>query len=57
MPFLALSCLLQYLQLCAEGPNPQALQDTLPKLIPHLSSGADRSNSDGSSTIAGNSST
>lgn len=32
------ACMLQYLQLCAEGPTPQALQDTLSKLIQHLSS-------------------
>jgi hypothetical protein len=34
----AVSCMLEYVELCAEGPNPQALHETMSNLIQHLSS-------------------
>jgi hypothetical protein len=47
--------MLQYLELCAEGPNPQALQETFSKLIQHLSGPADGSSSNGSNVGCSNS--
>jgi hypothetical protein len=46
-----LPCLSQYLELSAEGPDPQTLQETLSKLIHHLSGPSDGSSSSSSDAV------